>query len=107
MERTPVPEQVAVAGVAQAQDVIEALPGAVAAGAQPRADDVEENLVSTVRQMILSGNSWELRFTREFKEQVLTRLPLPPSSVSCTLRPFPSSFCFHPQLTHSLTRAMI
>ena len=36
------------------------------------ADVGEPGLVANVRQMLLSGDSWELRFTREFKNQMFS-----------------------------------
>jgi len=33
-------------------------------------DGLARGLISDVQQMLLSGNSWEMRFTREFKEQM-------------------------------------
>jgi hypothetical protein len=92
----------------RSQDLLEASAPDVlaAAGAHQCAEYADVDLVSAVRQMIVSGDSWEMRFTREFKEQVSPPPPptslLPPSSLLPFLRPVSGPLC-----KHSLTRATI
>ena len=95
-ERTQISEipQVSAEVGERSQDLLEASAPDVlaAAGAQQCAEYAGADLVSAVRQMRVSGDSWEMRFTREFKEQVSLPLPPPPS-----LPPTPlSQPCFSP-----------
>ena len=90
-ERTQISEifQVSVEVGGRSQDLLEASAPDVlaAAGAQQCAEYADVDLVSAVRKMIVSGDSWEIRFTREFKEQVSP--PPPPTSLLPPSFPLP------------------
>ena len=95
-ERTQISDQASAEVGGRSQDVLEssALDVLAAADAQQCAEYANVDLVSAVRQMMVSGDSWEMRFTREFKEQVSS--PTSPSSLLPPPPPPLTQPCFRP-----------